>query len=95
LQVAVQLARELAEMIRYRQAGKLDRWLDAAAGSGISRLCRLAAGLRQGVAPVRAALSLPWSNGPTEGHINRLKCVKRQMYGRAKLDLLSQRLLAT
>ena len=44
---------------------------------------------------VHAALSLPWSNGRVEGHINRLKCLKRQMYGRAKLDLLQQRLLAT
>ena len=45
-------------------------------------------------ASVCAGLSLSWSNGPTEGHINRLKCLKRQMYGRAKLDLLRQRLLA-
>ncbi len=50
--------------------------------------------LRQDEAAVRAALQLPWSNGPTEGHINRLKLLKRQAYGRAKLDLLEQRLLA-
>jgi transposase len=56
--------------------------------------CGFAVGLRQDIAAVRAGLSLPWSNGPTEGHINRLKCLKRQMYGRAKLDLLRQRLLA-
>jgi transposase len=42
---------------------------------------------------VRAALSLPWSNGPTEGHVNRLKLLKRQMYGRAGLDLLRMRAL--
>jgi transposase len=41
-----------------------------------------------------AGLSEEWSNGPTEGHINRLKTLKRQMYGRAKFDLLRQRLLA-
>ena len=40
-----------------------------------------------------AALSLLWSNGQTEGHITKLKLVKRQMYGRAKLDLLRARLL--
>jgi hypothetical protein len=42
---------------------------------------------------VRNALSSPWSNGPTEGHINRLKFIKRQMYGRANFDLLRRRVL--
>jgi transposase len=50
--------------------------------------------LGQDYAAVKAAASLPWSNGPTEGNINRLKMLKRQMYGRAKLDLLRQRVLA-
>ena len=45
-------------------------------------------------AAVRAALETNWSNGPTEGHVNRLKFVKRSMYGRAHFDLLRQRLLA-
>jgi len=44
---------------------------------------------------VRAALSLDWSNGQTEGQINRLKTIKRQMYGRANLDLLERRFLLT
>ncbi|BDA83971.1 hypothetical protein Sa4125_15130 [Aureimonas sp. SA4125] len=44
-------------------------------------------------AAVRAAVTEPWSNGQTEGHVNRLKLVKRQMYGRAKLDLLEARLI--
>jgi transposase len=42
---------------------------------------------------IAAALTLPWSNGHTEGQVNRLKLIKRQMYGRAKLDLLAQRFL--
>jgi transposase len=42
---------------------------------------------------VRASLRLPWSTGPVEGQINRLKMLKRQMFGRAKIDLLSQRFL--
>jgi transposase len=95
LEVAIQLAREFTEMVRQRQADKLDGWLTSAADSGIRKLSQFAAGLRRDYAAVHAALSLTWSNGPTEGHINRLKCLKRQMYGRAKLDLLSQRLLAT
>jgi transposase len=42
---------------------------------------------------VNAALRLPWSNGPVEGHVNRLKAIKRQMYGRANFDLLRLRVL--
>ena len=53
-----------------------------------------AASLRQDYEAMKAAVSLPWSNGPTEGNINRLKMLKRQMYGRAKVDLLKQRVLA-
>jgi transposase len=95
LDLAVQLGREFTELVRQRQADELDGWLAAAADSGISKLAQFAAGLRRDHAAVHAALSLTWSNGPTEGDINRLKRLKRQMYGRAKLDLLSQRLLAT
>ena len=50
-------------------------------------------GLRSDLAAVRNALSMPWSNGQVEGQINRLKFIKRQMYGRAKLDLLRKRVL--
>jgi transposase len=49
--------------------------------------------LRADYAAVKSALQLSWSNGPTEGHVNRLKMLKRQMYGRAKLDLLRKRIL--
>jgi transposase len=51
------------------------------------------AGLRRDLSAVRAALTSEWSNGQTEGQVNRLKLIKRQMYGRAKLDLLRQRVL--
>lgn len=54
---------------------------------------RFARGLREDEAAVRAGVTLPVSNGPVEGHINRLKTLKRQMYGRAGLGLLSRRLL--
>ena len=52
-----------------------------------------AAGLRQNEQAVRAALILPWSSGQVEGQVTRLKLVKRQSYGRAKLDLLKARLV--
>ena len=54
----------------------------------------LAAGLERDRAAVAAALEYEWSSGPTEGHINRLKTLKRSMYGRAKFDLLRIRTLA-
>ncbi len=91
---AITLAEEFAGMIRQRQVEQFDSWLERASRSGLPAFHSFATGLRQDEAAVRAALSLPSSNGPTEGHINRLKCLKRQMYGRAKLDLLRQRLLA-
>jgi len=53
----------------------------------------LAADTAVSAAAIRAALTLLWSNGPVEGTINRLKMIKRSMYGRAKLDLLRQRVL--
>jgi transposase len=49
--------------------------------------------LRRDLAAVRAAFTLPWSNGQTEGHVNRLKYLKRQMYGRASVELLRLRVL--
>ena len=52
---------------------------------------RFALGLYEDYAAVKAGVTLPWSTGPVEGHINRLKMLKRQMFGRAHLDLLSRR----
>ncbi len=71
----------------------LDAWLHAAQASRLPEFRQLAAGLAHDKAEVMAALQYPWSNGPVEGHINRLKLVKRQMYGRANFDLLRQRVL--
>ena len=56
-------------------------------------LSSFARGLRSDQAAVAAALQKPWSNGQTEGQINRLKTLKRQMYGRANIDLLKARLV--
>ena len=68
-------------------------WLERARSCGVETLRTFAAGLRQDGAAVRAALSLPWSRGQAEGQINRLKMLKRQMYGRAGFDLLRRRVL--
>ncbi len=71
----------------------LKSWLDEATSCGIQALETFAAGLRQDEAAIRAALTMPWSSGQAEGQINKLKLIKRQMYGRAKFDLIRRRVL--
>jgi transposase len=93
LDATLALAREFASMIRGRKAEELDPWLEKAERSGYRVWNNFVMGLKQDQPAVRAALSYSWSNGPTEGHVNRLKCLKRQMYGRAKDDLLRKRVL--
>ena len=92
---AVQLAQRFAIMVRDRQAMVLDDWLTDAGHCEIAALRSVVNGLRQDMDAVRAALTVEWSNGRTEGCVNRLKCLKRQMYGRGKLDLLRVRLIGT
>lgn len=77
-------------MLRERRTPDLDAWIDTAARS---LLASFANGLSRDRKAVAAALAEPWSNGQTEGQITRLKLVKRQMFGRAKLDLLEARLI--
>ena len=81
-------------MVRERQPEALFPWLEDATSSGIDALKQFAKGIKQDLAAVTNALSLPWSNGQTEGQVNRLKLIKRQMYGRANFDLLRRRVLA-
>jgi transposase len=91
---AIRAARELAGtfagLVKARDAAGLEPWLEAAQGSALGGF---ADGLRRDLPAVRAALTTPWSTGPVEGHITRLKLLKRQMYGRAKFDLLRRRVL--
>jgi transposase len=87
------LVQQLAAMIRQREAGQLDDWLQACSRSGISCLKTFAKGILQDYDAVRAALETEWSSGQAEGQINRLKLIKREMYGRAGFDLLRLRVL--
>ena len=81
-------------MLRQRQGEeRLDGWLQEASSSDLPELQHFAAGIQRDKAAVQAGLSLPYSNGPVEGHINRLKLIKRSMYGRAQFDLLRHRVL--
>jgi len=92
--LGITLAQEFTTIVRERQPERLDAWLTRSEQSGLTPLMSLANGIRRDEAAVKAGVTLEWSNGPTEGQINRLKQVKRQMYGRANLDLLKLRLLA-
>ena len=90
---AIDLAQDFTHLVRQRQPERLDAWLQRATSSTLEALQRFASGLREDYAAVKAGVTLPWSTSPVEGHINRLKMVKRQMFGRAHLDLLSRRFL--
>ena len=90
---AVALTQDFAALVRQRQPTQLDPWLARAATSALPPFRRLAKGLREDYAAVKAGVTLPWSQGPIEGQINRLKMLKRQMFGRAHVDLLAQRFL--
>jgi transposase len=92
---ALLVARDLLDrfhaLVRTRKPDLLDGWLEAARNGG---LASFANGIAADHAAVRAAVTELWSNGPVEGQVTRLKLVKRQMYGRANLDLLRARLIA-
>jgi transposase len=90
----VGLVEELAAMLRQQSRTNLADWHEKVRQAGNVELRRLADGLQRDQAAVQAALDLPWSNGPVEGQINRLKMLKRQMYGRAGLPLLRARIVA-
>jgi transposase len=88
---AIELAQDFAHLVRQRRAARLDAWLDRATTSTVSAFQRFASGLKDDYAAIKAGITRRWSNGPVEGQINRLKMLKRQMFGRAGLDLLSRR----
>lgn len=87
------LVQQFGRLIREQQRDELDTWLAATLKSGIDELIRFARGIQTDYAGVAAALEHPFSNGPVEGHVNRLKAIKRQMFGRAKFPLLRKRVL--
>ena len=92
---AIDLTQDFLQLVRQRQPEHFDSWLERARTSTLEAVQRFASGLRDDYAAVKAGMTLPWSTGPVEGHINRLKMLKRQMFGRAHLDLLRRRFLRT
>jgi transposase len=83
---AQELALNFLSIIRERRVDELREWLIKAGSSGLAEFRRFARGLTVDLSAVKAALSYEWSQGQVEGQVHRLKMIKRQMYGRAKLD---------
>ena len=90
IRTAAEAVNEFDRILRERDAAAFDLWL---ATTQATALRGFATGIINDIAAVRVALSQPGSNGPVEGQVNRLKMLKRQMYGRAKFDLLRSRVL--
>ena len=89
------LALSFKELMESRQADKLDGWLCDCLSLSQEAFNQFVRGLRQDYAAVRQAFSSEWSNGQVEGQVNRLKTIKRQMYGRAGFELLRRRVVIT
>jgi hypothetical protein len=85
--------RDFADMMRKHRGERLPDWMRRVQADALPALHSLITGLRRDLAAVTAGLSLPWSSGAVEGNVNRVKTIKRQMYGRAGLDLLRKRVL--
>lgn len=94
MEQAVAAALHFAQIIRERLVDQFEAWLQNALGSPLWELRSFARGIQRDYDAVFAALRFPWNNGLLEGHVNRLKFLKRQMFGRAKFDLLRWRVLA-
>src|SRR6266480_3994676 len=91
LEVAYQLVDEFLHMVRERTGEQLDSWLNKVETSHLPAFQTFVTGVHKDKDAVLAGLTLPWSTGPVEGHVNRLKLIKRSMYGRAEFDLLKLR----
>jgi transposase len=87
------LAMRFRGILRGNNPDRLDDWMNEAHSSGLYGIRRFVLTLRNDMAAVRNAIAERWSNGQVEGQINRLKTVKRSMYGRANTDLLRARML--
>ena len=87
--------RDFATMMRNRTGARdLPQWIERVEADALPGLQSFVKGIRADLAAVTNGLSLPYSSGAVEGHVNRIKMIKRQMYGRANFDLLRRRILA-
>ncbi len=93
LNTAAELVRSFADMLTHLHGHRLGTWIASAQASAPSPIARFATSLTNDLAAVTAGLSQPHNSGPVEGNVNRIKMIKRQMYGRARFDLLRKRVL--
>ncbi|MEU7441567.1 ISL3 family transposase [Streptomyces sp. NPDC044780] len=93
LEALTRHVRSFAVMLTERQGERLQAWLDAVRQDDLPSLHTLAAGIDRDLDAVIAGLTLPWNSGAVEGHVNRIKMLKRQMFGRAGFQLLRKRVL--
>ena len=89
----LELIKEFKSMMKEKKGSDLSRWISKTVDSGIKEIASFATGLEADLPAVQNAFNLQWSNGPVEGNVNKLKFIKRQMYGRAGFDLLKKRLV--
>ncbi|HEY7975789.1 MAG TPA: transposase [Ktedonobacterales bacterium] len=90
---ALGLLLQFRTLVHERDSASFDSWMERCEQSAISEVVGFAQALRRDYAAVKAACSPPWSQGPVEGQVNRLKTLKRHMYGRARFALLRCRVL--
>jgi transposase len=93
LKTARALAHDFQALFFKKKAALVDTWMAQVQACSMTALQTFATGLQRELAAFKAAVTLPWSNGPLEGNINKLKFIKRQMYGRASFPLLRKRVL--
>ena len=94
LKIAQQLVLEFYRILKTQNKSQLSSWFTRVHESGSAELRCVAAGMEADAAAICEAISSRWSNGVVEGHVNRLKMLKRQMYGRAGFELLKQRVMS-
>lgn len=94
LKIAQQLSLDFYRMLKMKNKSQLNQWFIDVSQSGLLDLQRIAAGMETDATAIHEAISSRWSNGVVEGHVNRLKMLKRQMYGRAGFELLRRRVMS-
>jgi transposase len=93
VELAYTLAQRFIRLMLMHQATQLENWISTCTSSGITDLETFAVGLQKELSAIQAAFTLSYSTGPVEGQVNRLKLIKRSMYGRGGFALLRRRVL--
>ncbi|MFW2475922.1 MAG: ISL3 family transposase [Sediminibacterium sp.] len=93
IRIAAELVNDFREMLQNKAGELLKHWISRAIRMGVKELKSFARGMLSDFDAVKNGIELPWSNGPVEGQVNKLKMIKRQMYGRAGFELLRRRMI--